>query len=126
MLTVTYVLCGGPANGQLLAALVPRALPETVTVDWLDWTPWHTEGEAVEVKRIPYRVIYACRRWNGAIAFCVTEQDFQQRTRTWTHPLHGVEDWLTREVREFDALYGGPQVFDEERSLRVGTPKERD
>ncbi len=106
-------------------------VPETVTVDWLDWTPWHTEGEAIKVEKITYRVIYAIRRWNSFAVFCVTGLDYEQRTRTWTHPVYGVEDWLTREVREFEALYGGPQhplampsgVFDEERSLRVGTPE---
>lgn len=127
MLTVTYVFKGGPAHGKILPVLADE-LPDVFGIEHVDWKVGYTEDAPIEVKRTTYRVACACKRApDNVAALCITEQDWRLRSRTWIDLCSGeVEDWMSFAVREFETLYGGPQVFDEERSLRVGTPKERD
>lgn len=122
MLTVTYVFKGGPAHGKILPVLADT-VPDVFGIEHVDWTPWHTEGEAIDVKCTTYRVACACKRAPSSVAaLCITEQDWRLRARTWIDLCSGeVEDWMSFAVREFEALYGGPQhplvmpqVFDEE------------
>ena len=57
MLTVTYVFKGGPAHGKILPVLADT-VPDVFGIEHVDWTPRHTEGEAIDVKPLGARLAH--------------------------------------------------------------------